>query len=225
MSNNDDLLKKILLSFGVGMAGFYGVSWLGRKTIKMATNSFLHRLMVDKYYENLWELASATRKVGIQNIIETNLRSQEGKLINRPLGSPKNFPGFNNIMFNYAQLHRLPIDEGKTIDTGVIIGPQASKPLKIDMPILISGMAYGLALSAKAKVALAKGSALAGTATNTGEGAFLPAERKAAEKLVIQYTRAKWNKSEKVLKQADAIEIHLGQGAGGGTGHMIPEKR
>jgi len=51
---------------------------------------------------------------------------------------------------------------------------------------------------------------MAGTATNTGEGPFLPAERKAAGKLIIQYNRGKWNKSEKILKQADMIEIHIG---------------
>ncbi|MGI6226076.1 MAG: FMN-binding glutamate synthase family protein [Peptococcales bacterium] len=224
MAKNDNLLNKVLFAFGVGIGSYYGLSWLGRKAINIVSDSFLHRLMVDKYQENLWEAVSATRKVGIQNIIETNLRSQEGKLIQRPLGSPKNFPDFNNIMFNYAQLHRLPTDEGKKIDTEVIIGPQAKKPLKVDMPIIISGMAYGLALSEKAKVALAKGSALVGTATNTGEGAFLPAERKAAKKLIMQYTRTLWNKSESTLKQADAIEIHIGQGAGGGIGHMIPDK-
>ncbi|KJS82304.1 MAG: glutamate synthase [Peptococcaceae bacterium BICA1-8] len=225
MSKQDDFLRKLIFAAGVGITGYFGLSWVGRKTIKTATNSFIHRLMVDKYHENLWEFVSATRKVGLQNIIETNLRSQEGKLIKRPLGSPRSFPGFDSILFNFAQLHRLPTDEGKNIDTSVIIGPQAKKPLKIEMPIMISGMAYGLALSKKAKIALARGTALAGTATNTGEGAFLPAERKAAEKLIIQYNRGNWTKSEKILKQADAIEIHIGQGAGGGTGHAIPKKQ
>jgi len=225
MSNQDDFLKKLLIAAGVGITGYYGLSWLGRKAMENASNSILHRLMVDKYQENLWEFVSAARKVGLQNIVETNLRSQEGKLIQRPLGTPKSFPGLDSIMFNYAQLHRLPTDEGESIDTGVIIGPQAKKPLKIKIPILISGMAYGLALSAKAKIALARGSALAGTATNTGGGAFLPAERKAADKLILQYNRGKWSKSEKILKQADAIEIHIGQGAGGGTGHAIPDKQ
>jgi len=225
MPKDNDILKKLIFAAGVGVTGYFGISWLVRKTIKTATNSVIHRLMVDKYHENLWEFVSAARKVGVQNIIETNLRSQEGKLIKRPLGSPRSFPDFDSILFNFAQLHRLPTDEGKDIDTSVIIGPQAKKPLIIKMPILISGMAYGLALSAKAKVALARGTTLAGTAANTGEGAFLPAERKAAEKLIIQYNRGKWTKSENILKQADAIEIHIGQGAGGGTGHAIPKKQ
>ena len=53
------------------------------------------------------------------------------------------------------------------------------------MPIMITGMAYGLALSAKTKIALAKGSSLAGTASIREKEAFLPAERKAANKLII----------------------------------------
>lgn len=224
MADKDELINKLLLVTAAGITGYYGLVLLGRKTIEIATNTFINRLMIDKYEDNLWEFVSASRKVGLQNIIETNLRSQEGKQIDRPLGSPKSFPNFDNLMFNFAQLHKLPTDEGQKIDTEVIIGPKAKKPLKISMPIMISGMAYGLALSAKAKIALAKGSALAKTATNTGEGAFLPAERKTAEKLIIQYNRAKWNKSDKILRQADAIEIHIGQGAGGGTGHSIPDK-
>ncbi|KUO50465.1 MAG: glutamate synthase [Desulfitibacter sp. BRH_c19] len=224
MSDKDELIKKSLLVTAAGLTGYYGLLWLGRKTIEMATNSFIHRIMVDKFEENLWEFVSASRKVGLQNIVETNLRSQEGKVIHRPLGSPRSFPDFDGIMLNFAQLHRLPTDEGLKIDTEVIIGPKAKKPLKVSMPIMISGMAYGLALSAKAKIALAKGSTMAGTATNTGEGAYLPAERKSAKKLIIQYNRGKWTKSEKILKQADAIEIHIGQGAGGGTGHAIPDK-
>jgi len=146
-------------------------------------------------------------------------------MIKRPLGSPKKFPNLNSIMFNFAQLHKSPTDESADIDTSVIIGPNAQKPLQIAMPVMISGMAYGLALSAKAKIALAKGSSLAGTATNTGEGAFLPAERKATDKLILQYNRGKWNKSEEILKQGDMIEIHFGQGAGGGVGSIIEEKQ
>jgi glutamate synthase domain-containing protein 2 len=222
---NNNWLKKFVLLTSLGLTSYYGLTWLGRKVIKTASTSFIHRLMVDAYDENLWEFISASRKVGLQNIIETNLRSQEGKMINRPLGSPKRFPCLDGVMFNFAQLHKLPTDEGANIDTAVIIGPRANKPLKISMPILISGMAYGLALSAKAKIALAKGSTMAGIATNTGEGPFLPAERKTAEKLIFQYNRGKWNKSEKILKQADAMEIHVGQGARGGVGQYIEEKQ
>jgi methylamine---glutamate N-methyltransferase subunit C len=85
-------------------------------------------------------------------------------------------------------------------------------------------MAYGLALSEQTKVAIAQGTARVGTATNTGEGAFSEKERKAAKKLIIQYNRAKWNKTPEILKQADMIEIQLGQGAIAGLEHFTPAK-
>jgi glutamate synthase domain-containing protein 2 len=220
----NDLLKKIFLTAAAGYAGLKGATWLGRKAVDKVADSFIHRIMVDSYSENLWEFISASRKVGLQNIVETNLRTQEGKTIKRPLGSPKKFPDFGGVIFDYAQLRRHPTDERKPIDTRVVIGPGANKPLEIDLPIMISGMAYAFALSAKAKIALAKGSSMAGTATNTGEGPFLPAERKAADKLIIQYNRGKWSKSKKILRQADMIEIHFGQGAAGGVGHYIENK-
>ncbi|WP_066632709.1 FMN-binding glutamate synthase family protein [Desulfolucanica intricata] len=224
MTIKNDLLKKLFFLAAVGYAGAKGTAWLGKKVINKVSDNFIKRIMVDPYSENLWEFASASQRTGLQDIVEINLRTQEGKTIKRPLGSPKKFPDFSGIMFNFAQLHRLPTDEGKPIDTRVIIGPRAQKPLEIKLPIMISGMAYAFALSAKAKIGLARGSSLAGTATNTGEGPFLPAERKAADKLILQYNRGKWNKSEKILKQADMIEIHIGQGAAGGVGHYIEDK-
>lgn len=224
MDEQEKLTKRIAAVAALGVTGYYGGVWLARTAIKKLTNSFIHRVMVDPYGENVWEPVSAARKVGVQNIVEANLRSELGKAIKRPLGSPKKFPDFEQVMFNFAQLHRLPTNERQDINTSVVIGPYAKKPLYIKMPIMISGMAYGLALSAKTKIALAKGTSKAGTATNSGEGAFLPAERKAADKLIIQYGRGEWNKSEHVFKQADAVEIHLGQGAGGGNGSIITGK-
>jgi len=224
MAKTDSWADKLGITAAAGIAIYYGGVWLTRSILKRATKSIVYRFMVDPYHENLWEPVSATRKVGLQNIIETELRSHEGKVIKRPLGSPKKFPDSYNVMFDFAQLHRLPVDEKAPIDTTVTIGPNAEKPLKISMPIMISGMAYGIALSARTKIALAKGCTIAGTATNSGEGAFLPAERRAAEKMIIQYPRGDWNKAVEIIKQGDAVEIHIGQGAGGGTGSTIAAK-
>ncbi|NLT94543.1 MAG: FMN-binding glutamate synthase family protein [Clostridia bacterium] len=221
---NDDLLNKIALGSALGAAGALGVLWLGRKLIKKGTNYFLKTLMTDPYVENLWEFLSVARKYGLQTIVETNLRTEAGSIIHRPLGSPKKFPNLQGVMFNFAQLNTFPTDEGIIPDTSVIIGPCAQKPLEIKIPVLITAMAYGLSLSEKAKIALAKGSSLAGTATNTGEGPFLESERKAADKLILQYGRGKWSKEPEVLKKADMIEIYFGQGASGGVGHYIDDK-
>ncbi|MGF7185932.1 glutamate synthase domain-containing protein 2 [Desulfitispora alkaliphila] len=204
--------------------GYYMTRYLTRKTIKNTMNKATKRIMIDKYEENLWEFVSASTKATLQGIVETNLRSEEGKVLHRPLGSPKKFPNFNNLMFNIAQLKDFPTPYDVKVDTSVIIGPKAKKPMKIDTPIMISGMACGLALSEKAKVAMAKGTAKVGSATNTGEGVFSSAERRAAKNLIVQYHRGDWNKAPSILKQGDMIEIQIGQGAIAGIGHKSKYK-
>ena len=81
-------------------------------------------------------------------------------------------------------------------------------------------MAYGEALTEAFKSPW-PGATLAGTAINTGEGPFLPSERAAAQKLILQYNRSSWGKEEKILRQSDAIEIQFGQGALAGVGHLM----
>src|SRR5690606_37769966 len=62
---------------------------------------------------------------------------------------------------------------------------------------------------------LAKASVLSGTATNCGSGPYVEEVRAEAERYILQYTRGFWSKTEPVLKQAEMIEIVLGQGAWG----------
>ncbi len=175
--------------------------------------------MTDSYDENLLELFSAAKRVGPQVIAETNLRAEEGLTIARPLGTPVTFIHLDGLAFNPAILHKLPTPANESIDTTTVLGKHCQKPMILQNPILIAGMAYGFALSEEAKYALAKGSAYGGTATNTGEGAFLQKERELAKHLVIQYNRGHWSKEPEILRQADMIEIQLGQGAYVGTGH------
>lgn len=129
-----------LLGAGINAAGtaLAGKSLAGRIIKGIST-----RFMTDPYKENLWEAFSAGSRTTPQVIIETNLRSELGRKIKCPLGGPKNFPAFNNIMFNPAQLHTFPKEENIKVDTSVILGRYAQKPLRLDIPILISGMAYG----------------------------------------------------------------------------------
>ena len=89
---------------------------------------------------------------------------------------------------------------------------------------MIGAMSFG-ALSKEAKMALAIGSSLAGTITNTGEGGMLPEERELADKLIAQYASGRFGVSAEYLKKGDAIEIKIGQGAKSGMGgHLLGEK-
>jgi methylamine---glutamate N-methyltransferase subunit C len=74
-------------------------------------------------------------------------------------------------------------------------------------------------------VALAKGSAMAGISSNSGEGPFLPEERKAARHLIYLYNRGDWGKTPEIMRQCDGIEIQLGQGAYGGVGHVLKAEK
>jgi methylamine---glutamate N-methyltransferase subunit C len=223
---NTILLKKYLpfavKGFAFSVLSYFGVTYAARTIFKKSINKPIKRIMTDKYSENIWDFISSSKRSGPQNIVETNLRSEEGKVVYRSMGSPKQFTHLSDLFFNIAQLHTLPTPNNIQISTQVTIGPKAKKPLVIAIPIIVTGMAYGIALSEKTKIALAEGTARVGTATNTGEGAFSEKERKAAKKLIIQYNRAKWNKTPEILKQADMIEIQLGQGAIAGLEHYTP---
>jgi glutamate synthase domain-containing protein 2 len=60
---------------------------------------------------------------------------------------------------------------------------------------------------------LARGASMAGTATNSGEAPLIDEERQEAKFFIGQYNRGGWMNTDEQLRQLDAIEIQLGQGA------------
>ena len=94
--------------------------------------------------------------------------------------------------------------------------------MEIQVPIMISGMAYGISLSEQVRLSLAEAAKNIGTALNSGEGAVLPEELEKSGKYILQFSKAEWSKEEELLKRVDMIEIKLGQGALFGTGIRIP---
>ncbi len=221
---DDRLIKNFFKAGTAVIAGTVAASLLTRGTLNRLHDRAMKKIMENPYDKNLYALISSASRIGIQNIVETNLRATEGKVIARPMGTPKKMPGFDDLMFSIAQLDTMPTPFEISTDTRVTIGKKAEKPFVIDMPIMIAPMAYGEALSLEAKVALAKGATMAGIASNTGEGPFLPEERKAARYLIYQYHRGDWNKTPEIMSQCDGIEIQLGQGAIGGVGHVLDAK-
>jgi glutamate synthase domain-containing protein 2 len=195
------------------VGGLLGMRWL----ITGASRFALRIMMTDPYLENLTELVTATKRTGVQNILETNLRSEREEVLERPLGSPRKFIGFDGLMFVSSHLDRHALPHTIPVSTETIIGPAARRPLKVGIPLLISGMAYKTALTDRMKYAFALGSSEADTATNTGEGPFLPKERSLANRLIVQYPRMPVYRTLAMLEQADALEIQLGQGASAGV--------
>ena len=129
---------------------------------------------------------------------------------------------FDDLTFLSTGLTRFPLEGYKEqCNTRTVIGQRyAEDPLVLETPIYISGMSYG-ALSANAKAALGKGAAMQGTASCTGDGGMLPAEREASDKLIYQVLPSRYGFNPHHLVQAQAIEIVVGQGAKPGTGGLL----
>ena len=159
--------------------------------------------------------------MGIQNMLENSLRAESGDVLHRPLGSSKKWPHLDPITFIPAQTTPFPIDGDKEVDMTVTIGPKAKKPMEIQIPLMISGMAYGIALSEQVRLSLAEAAKNVGTAICSGEGGVMPEELDTAGKYILQFSKTEWSKEEEKIKRADMIEIKFGQGALFGVGGRI----
>ncbi|ACL70479.1 FMN-binding glutamate synthase family protein [Halothermothrix orenii] len=184
--------------------------------IEKYMGGFIDRLVEDKYTENLWEMYGTTEKIFPRTLVETAMRAKQGTPLERPFGTPQHFSPWYKLLFNPVHLFKMPTVDSVQVDTSVTLGPGASKPLTLDIPIMISGMSYGGALSKKAKIALARGASLMGTATNSGEAPLLEEEREAACYFIGQYNRGGWMTGD-MLQKLDMVEIQVGQGAQAGA--------
>lgn len=144
-----------------------------------------------------------------------------GETIIEAMGTRMPMPGWDDILILGAQLNPQPLDEKEPVDTTTVIGKHAKKPLVLKNPVYISHMSFG-ALSREMKVALAKGSAMAGSAMCSGEGGILPEEMAAADKYIFEYVPNRYSVTPENLKNADAIEIKIGQGTKPGMGGHLP---
>ncbi|WP_425801544.1 FMN-binding glutamate synthase family protein [Desulfitobacterium sp. Sab5] len=181
------------------------------------TDQILKTMLTEPYPNNPLVMTTTFEKLTVRAVMEAGIRAQTGQPLSRPFGSALRLSPWEQLLLNPRQLFELPTPDETTIDTKVTIGPRAKRPLKLDIPILITGMSYGGSLNLPMKIALAKGASLAGTATNTGESAVSHEERDSAKFLIGQYNRGGWLNSREQLEKVDAIEVQLGQGAWGGA--------
>ena len=147
-----------------------------------------------------------------------------GKPIIEAMGTRLPMPNWDDILILGAQLDPAPLLEEEPVSTRTVIGKHADKPMVLDMPVYVSHMSFG-AMSREMKVALAKGSALAGTAMCSGEGGILPEEQAAAYKYIFEYVPNRYSVTPENLKAADAIEIKIGQGTKPGMGGHLPGEK
>lgn len=138
------------------------------------------------------------------------------------MGVPRSrLPDWNNIQIMTAQLARQPLLDDAPVATNLVIGPEAKKPLELDIPLFVSDMSFG-AISEEAKKALAKGAEMAGTGIASGEGGMLPEAQQANSRYFYEYASAKFGYSESLLEKVQAFHFKGGQAAKTGTGGHLP---
>ena len=138
------------------------------------------------------------------------------------MGVPRDqLPTWDDIQFVTAQLHKAPGLDDDPVASDVVIGPNAQKPLRLDIPLFVSDMSFG-ALSEPAKVALARGAELAGTGICSGEGGMLPEEQAANSHYFYELASERFGFEWEKLNLVQAFHFKGGQGAKTGTGGHLP---
>ena len=130
-------------------------------------------------------------------------------------------PAWDDIQILTAQISKLPQLDDAPVDTGVVIGPNSKKPLRLSIPLFVSDMSFG-ALSEEAKIALARGAEMAGTGICSGEGGMLPEEQQANSRYFYELASARFGYSMDKVQLCQAFHFKGGQGAKTGTGGHLP---
>ena len=133
-------------------------------------------------------------------------------------------PRWDDLQLLTAQFAKRPLSDHHEVGTELVIGPNARKPLRLEIPIFVSDMSFG-ALSEEAKVALATGAELAGTGICSGEGGMLPEEQEANSRYFYELASARFGWSLDKVARCQAFHFKGGQGAKTGTGGHLPGKK
>ena len=130
-------------------------------------------------------------------------------------------PSWDDIQFVTAQLARRPRLDTDTVGSRTVIGPNAARPLVLDVPLFVSDMSFG-ALSEEAKTALARGAEAAGTGICSGEGGMLPEEQASNSRYLYELASAEFGWNWDIPGKVQAFHFKFGQGAKTGTGGHLP---
>lgn len=156
-----------------------------------------------------------------ETVEEIQKKAQLGRYVFGAFSTTRRLPSFDDLTFIPCTLSRVPLEGYRErCETKTVLGTRCPKPVELDTPVCITGMSFG-ALSANAKEALGRAASLVGTSTTTGDGGMHHRERGASKALVYQVTPSHYGNNPHHMRQADAIEIVVGQGAKPGTGGVL----
>jgi glutamate synthase domain-containing protein 2 len=159
-------------------------------------------------------------------INDIHMKAELGRYRMRGFSAFKRMPHWDELMFLPGTLTRFVIEGYREkCQTKTVLGARFAKnPIELDIPVYITGMSFG-ALSLEAKMALAKGASMAGTATCSGEGGMIPPERDLSTKWYYQCIQSRYGFNPHHLMLADACEFFIGQGCKVGLGgHLMGQK-
>ncbi len=161
----------------------------------------------------------------IKELAENGLKNIGHHGFTSSMGVDRNLlPKWENIQFLPAQLSRKPLLDEEQVNTKVVIGPKARKPLELDIPLFVSDMSFG-SLSREAKISLSKGAHMAGTGICSGEGGMLPDEQAENSRYFYELASARFGFEMEKMKKVQAFHFKGGQGAKTGTGGHLPGEK
>lgn len=144
-----------------------------------------------------------------------------GETVIEPAGAQTNLSPWSDVLVLAAQLSRQPLTSSQPVDSEVVIGPNAKKPLTLESPLIVSHMSYG-ALTGETKVNIAKGAKQAHSAVGSGEGGLYEPEFEANQQVIFEYVPNKYSANDANLQKVAAVEIKIGQSAKPGLGGHLP---
>lgn len=173
-------------------------------------------------YADTHPVAEEDKVAEIQHLAKNGLRQWGHHGATAAMGVPRTaVPRWDDIQVLTAQLQKLPLFDDDEVSTKVVIGPNAKKPLELEIPLFVSDMSFG-ALSQEAKTSLAKGAEMAGTGICSGEGGMLPEEQAENSRYFYELASARFGYSDDKVAQTQAFHFKGGQGAKTGTGGHLP---
>src|ERR1700735_3074361 len=143
-----------------------------------------------------------------------NRAAERGLYEIRGLGAKRALPTFDDLVLLTASLSRYPLEgyRERCLTKTVLGTRHAKRPIELEIPITVAGMSFG-ALSATVKESIGRAATALGTSTTTGDGGMTPEERRSSKTLVYQCLPSRYGFNPDDLRQADAIEVVIGQGA------------
>ncbi len=159
-----------------------------------------------------------------QTVADIKNVAASGNSIVRSMGSLQKPFSFGDLHFVPAQVFAIPLNKEEKVNTEIIIGPKAKRPLKLSSPILISGMSFG-AVSKNVRSVICQTAKNLKISFNSGEGGILEDELIAADYMIGQYATGRFGVGDSRLKKVAAVEIRFGQGAYPGKGSYLPAEK